>query len=35
MKVLRYTTEWYNRSSDLGGHFNLVQWDYVLYVAVV
>ena len=30
MKVLHYTTEWYNRSSDLGGHFNLVQWDYVL-----
>ena len=30
IKVLRYTTEWYDRSSDPGGHFNLVQWDYVL-----
>ena len=29
VKVLYYTTNCYNRSSDIGGHFNLVQWDYV------
>ena len=29
MKVLYYTTKWYNRSWDLGGHCHLVQRDYV------
>ena len=24
-----YTSKWHNKSSDLGGHFTMVQWDYV------
>ena len=27
--ILYYTTKWHNKSSDLGGHFTLAQWDYV------
>ena len=29
VKVLYYTTNWYNWISDLGGHFNLVKWANV------